>query len=320
MDKIYEICSLLPRDIEKSITSLPRDKLFAITEIRIKAKSPICVLLQNELLFLSKSCHLTKIMQNPYIPSSEVVHDIFLKICKNSVYAKERELRGGFVTYSGCRCGIFGRYATDADGSISGYSRVDGINIRIARDMRGCSSDLFDIVLQNNQLHSTLLVAPPCTGKTTMLRDVARKLSTKQIRTALADERGELSGEGSFELGTNCYPIIGVPKHQAVEMAVRTLNPTVVIIDEIGDESEIDKLLSCVNTGVTFIASAHANDIYQLLLRPQFKKLQEAQVLDKIVILQEREVGKIKAVYNAKEVQNENFRLNYNGFELCANL
>ena len=144
-----------------------------------------------------------------------------------------------------------------------------------------------------------LLAGPPASGKTTVLRDLARILGDR-MRICIPDERGELAavrnGIPQFAVGAQTDVFDGYPKAEAIAAAVRVMNPELLICDEIGSEAETEMLLQSVHTGVTLIASAHAADLQTLLLRPQIRRLTEAGIFRRGFLLGTGEAcGQIKA-------------------------
>ncbi|MCI4140169.1 stage III sporulation protein AA, partial [Bacillus vallismortis] len=77
----------------------------------------------------------------------------------------------------------------------------------IARQKLGIAEPLLPYLFQDSLLN-TLIIGPPQTGKTTLLRDLARLSSTGKngmspAKTGIVDERSEIAG---------C--LRGIPQHQ----------------------------------------------------------------------------------------------------------
>ena len=131
-----------------------------------------------------------------------------------------------------------------------------------------------------------LVVGEPGSGKTTLLRTIARTLAERQRLVAVIDERGEL-----FPPEQSLPPlerIGGVDKARAVQMALRTLAPQVILLDELGSLEET-MALEGFFSGVDFIASIHAPDAAQAQCRPQVQALLQRGMLRQLVILAGRE-------------------------------
>ena len=129
-----------------------------------------------------------------------------------------------------------------------------------------------------------LIYSPPAVGKTTVLRDGARMLSSFPYykRVSLIDSRGELD----FPERVNC-PTLDVykfyPPDAAIECAVRTMSPEIIICDEIGLDDDVKSLIECKNCGVSLICTAHAKNINDLLKRQNIKKMHDLNIFESYV-------------------------------------
>ncbi|MBQ7075326.1 MAG: hypothetical protein IJM94_00850 [Clostridia bacterium] len=91
--------------------------------------------------------------------------------CNSSVYAFIDEIKNGFVTIKGGhRIGVCGKVII-RDNKLENIVDFNGVNIRIAREIKGCANDLSVAIKE-----STLVISPPGCGKTTILRDISRIL------------------------------------------------------------------------------------------------------------------------------------------------
>ena len=128
-----------------------------------------------------------------------------------------------------------------------------------------------------------LLVGEPGSGKTTLLRSIARELVRQQKILSAIDERRELFAGNTH--GEALDVLAGLPKGQAVQMALRTLSPQVILLDELGSLEETMALEQGFFSGVDFIASIHAPDAAQAQCRPQVQALLQRGMLRRLVIL-----------------------------------
>ncbi len=228
-----------------------------IAEIHIRSGRPaVCVCVSGEMFPCSE----------PF--SAREIADVFSEICGYSVYSFENDIACGFVTINGGhRVGICGS-CVYKNGKIETIRDISGLNIRIAHEVKGCAKGLFEMIFSDKP-RSFLLGGKPMSGKTTVLRDLARELS-KKYRVTVIDTRGEISatvkGTPSFDVGLNTDVLCGCEKTDGILMALRTLSPEIIICDEIGDDEKA--IEQCAYCGTKIIASAHAENFRELSERP----------------------------------------------------
>lgn len=241
----------------KSIAKIRVEKPFSsVAEIRLRSGRPaVCVEISGKMSACSE----------PF--SAREISDVFAEICGYSVYSYENDIARGFVTISGGhRVGISGT-CVYKNGKIEAIRDISGLNIRIAHEARGCAESLIN-TLFSDKPRSLLLGGEAMSGKTTILRELARRLS-ERFRVSVIDSRGEISaavkGTPSFDVGLNTDVLYGCEKTDGILMALRTLSPEIIICDEIGgDEKAIEQ---CAYCGAKIIASAHASDFNELSKR-----------------------------------------------------
>lgn len=225
----------------------------SVAEIRIRVGRPaVCVNTFGEM----------RICSDPF--SSEEVAEFFAQICRYSVHSFQDDIARGFVTLDGGhRVGISGT-AVRENGKIVFIKDVSGLNIRVAHQIVGCSDEIYERFFSNG-LCSLLIAGKPLSGKTTVLRDLARRLGESR-RVTLIDSRNEISasvrGTPSLDVGLNTDVLCGCGKSEGIMMALRSLSPEVIICDEIAhDEAAVEQALFC---GVKVIAAAHAGSLAEL--------------------------------------------------------
>ena len=95
-----------------------------------------------------------------------------------SLYAFEDEIRQGFFTVrGGHRIGLAGK-AVMEDGRLKTIRYISGVNVRYAHQVKGCAVPVLPRLFQEGRLCHSLVISPPRGGKTTLLRDLVRLLST----------------------------------------------------------------------------------------------------------------------------------------------
>jgi len=190
----------------------------------------------------------------------------------------------GYITApGGHRIGICGEVNV-RDGVVIGIPHPSYLCLRVACDYTQIAKNLSDLP------GSILVIGPPGSGKTTLLRDLIRQLSFKETKSiCVVDERGELfpsSKDGSyFETGPRTDVLTGCNKDIGIEMALRTMGPGIIAVDEITAKKDCDALIYAGWCGVRLVATAHAGSTADLYNRPVYKPLVDTGLFDHLVIL-----------------------------------
>ena len=227
--------------------------------------------------------------------SQRDVDELVTALCGHSRYAYETQLAQGYIPLgNGCRAGVCGRVTTGESGRLSSPTSVC---IRVARDVPGASSGVLPYIMgEGGRVCRALFLGPPGCGKTTVLRDAAKKLAAMGIRVAVCDEREELFPTGEAEKGIDVMR--GVDKAAAVEMLLRAMAPQAILCDEIGNERDARALENAARCGVSLLASAHAGAWTDVLRRPILKRLYDGATFERYLLLGRH--GRLAAAYDAE--------------------
>ncbi len=279
----------LPDKIKDLICNLPYKILNSITEIRLRTDRPISLTLNGENVFLAEPGHICYLYQQGlYKPSRAEIEQTFLNMCEHSVYAYSEQIRHGYITLkNGCRAGLAAS-AVYENGRITGFSHISSVNIRIATEVIGSALPIA------SALSGGLLIAgPPSSGKTTLLRDAVRLissgLSTARRRVAVVDTRGEIAaadkGVLTVDLGPLTDVISGSDKLKGIDIALRTLNPQVIAFDELADINEVNAVIGGFHAGCDALCTVHIGSVEELMQREVSCALIQSGVIKNIAFL-----------------------------------
>lgn len=291
INSFEQVISQLPdwfRDIAETVPALEREN---VTELRLfSEKTAVWVIHGQQHIFNSTPI------------SKQQLNDVFYAVCRRSVHSFQQEICEGYITMNGGhRVGLCGT-AVFHKGQQTGLRDITSMNIRFSKNIKGCAGALYQqLKLLNAEKGSFLLVGPPGSGKTTVLRDYSSILAERGTIVAVLDERGEFD---CCDLGHTVHILKNLPKEKAILQAVRTLSPQVILCDEIGSSHEARLLCDGINCGCHFIASVHSDDLTKLLRKPLIQPFLEQTSLDALVLL--KPIGEIKEILQMEELYETN--------------
>ena len=270
-----------------------------VREITLRAGRPLCLYLSGGLRYLTRSGCVVERTDVPDIlditPAD--ISDVFLRLCDYSLYSRQNEYINGYLTaQGGVRVGLCGS-AVVRGKEVINIRNITTLSFRVPREATGCADELLNLI---DPLCGALICGPPCSGKTTLIRDMARSLSYT-YRVSVIDERGELSaargGVHGCDLGlSDVY--VGMPKGGAVISSVRSMSPDIIICDELGDQGDADSLRYAMRCGVSFIATVHSSSLDDLRTRRITRQLLADGAFRYIVMLDgRRRPGRVARIY-----------------------
>ena len=150
-------------------------------------------------------------------------------------------------------------------------------------------------------MQNTLIISPPGKGKTTMLRDVIRNVSSSGENVGIVDERYEIAnvyqGKPTLNIGPRTDVISGISKEKGINTLVRCMGIDVIATDEIGGFEDCSAILNASMCGVSVIATAHGSayqdlpyDLQQLVNKGVFK----------LIIYLSSDIGKVEKIVDLK--------------------
>ena len=271
--------SLLQRLPPFLVKTLDGQDLEAVREIRVREGWPV------EL----RDGDGGRLLGQPVSPAQ--LAQLMGALTEYSLYALGATDGERFLYLPGGSGGVTGQYAPEGP-----LQAVTSVSIRLAREFPQAADALLPLVLHGRRLLSTLILSPPCLGKTTLLRALIGRLSQRGLCVAVCDERGELAGP---MLGPRADVAAMCEKRVAIPRMVRSLSPDVVAADELGGQGDAAAVAEAARCGAAVLATAHAQDYQAARRRPTLASAMEAGVFQRYAVL-EGEPGHLGAVLDER--------------------
>ena len=278
-----QAAALLPPHLRRQAQQVDKASQARAEELRLRAGRPMAVVYPEGERFVSGEALVCP-------RDLELVLEIATQASAHT--ALERMRSGCSTVRGGQRAGICGSAGME-EGEVYNLRQLSSLAIRIARQVPGAAAPVVDRLWAGQRFQSTLILSPPGGGKTTLLRDLIRRLADGEghppLRVGVADERGELAamwnGEPQLDVGRQTDVMDGCPKGTGLLMLLRGMNPQVLAADEITAPEDCAALLMAANCGVSLVCTAHAANLDDLQTRPLYKPLLENRCFQKLVVL-----------------------------------
>lgn len=305
------ITGFLSSRLKNILGAISEREFDEVEEIRIRVNRPLMIKKSNMEYFITEHGDVSNTLEAAYFPDKADINGAIELLSRFSLYAFQEELRNGFITIEGGhRVGISGKTVVE-NGQVKTMKDMNGLNIRLSHEIKGCALKLLPKLLEQNEICHTLIISPPGCGKTTLLRDIARLFSNgikgklEGCSVGIVDERGEIAGcyrgIAQNDIGIRTDVLDACPKAEGMRMLVRSMAPGVVVVDEIGRNEDIYAIEEIVNAGVKLVCTIHGQDLNDVRKKPELIRLLEKKVFQRYVVLGNSiSVGEIKGVFNGE--------------------
>ncbi len=272
---------LLSENISKAVKEL--SYIEEIDEIRLRNQKPVSLCVNGKSVIL------------PVIAKEDEIEQTFKKAFSYSLHSYSKELSCGYITTKGGnRVGICGTAVIpNSDlNSVDTVKYISSINIRISREVVGCAEKIVNLC---SLPCGILIIGPPASGKTTLLRDLARMIGNS-YKVSLIDEQNEISSTYKntpyCDVGRLTDVFVSYPKHIGITTAIRVMSPDVLIVDEVGTENDLKALDYAVNSGAKLVTAIHSDSLESAIKRKGIKRLIDIGAFEYSVVLQPYVSGK----------------------------
>lgn len=281
-----QAAGVLPKRLRQEAMSVPREVQVRVEELRLRTGHPLTLVLPEREVIIGQAPVLREELEQLVEIGSRA-----------SLHAVRDQLRQGYLTLEGGhRIGLCGT-ARMENGELTSISRFSSANLRIARQVKGAAEPLIPALCPGGKMKSTLILAPPGLGKTTLLRDLVRCLSNGigcyPHRVSLSDDRGEVAamkdGIPQLDVGGRTDVMEGGAKGQNLMTLMRVMNPQVLALDEITAPEDLAAMEQGVGCGVTLLATAHGEGRSALKERPLYRPILDRKLVERVVLIQREE-------------------------------
>lgn len=305
-----EVLSLFPersRDRWREVA----ERAEGLQEIRFRVGMPLAVWIENRENFVDEQGRIVDRPEKAMRPAPEELEEILKHLCRYSVYAFADEIRQGFLTVQGGhRVGLAGQVILNEDGRIKGMKYIRYLNIRIAHQVRGAADSVIRYIFDEGHVLNTLLISPPGGGKTTMLRDMIRQVSEGTaygagVNVSVVDERSEIAGSylgvPRNDVGIRTDVLDGCSKTEGMMMAIRSMAPQVLAVDELGSVEDVQALQMAGGCGCRLLATIHGDSLEEIRSKDYMRYVIETGLFKRYVVLNRRTgVCRVTGIYDGE--------------------
>lgn len=314
---IYDsVVESLCKELNNILIKIPYSYKEKVEEIRLRNGKPLIISYENKDRFITCHGKVSQYMDKALIIKEDHIQSTFQKISNYSVYAYEEEIRNGYITIKGGhRVGIGGKVIYGSMG-IETIKDISSLNIRIAREKKKISDHIIQYLVENNtDFYNTLIISSPQCGKTTLLRDIVRNLSNgfgllseKGFKISVIDERSEIAGVhkgiAQNDIGLRTDILDGCLKSDGIMMAIRSMSPDIIAVDEIGSKRDVESIHEALKAGIKLIATIHGSSIEEVQSKSSMEDLFKEKIFDRFIILDRSNgVGTIKKIISGENLK-----------------
>ncbi len=293
-ERFEHAAGMLGERVRQVLERIPPGIGGTVSEIRLRVGQPLGLTASAHPLFVDER---GGVFSQPPADGFRIrrqdLQDCLVSLCGWAVHSHQREMASGYISVKGGHRAGVAATAVVEEGKLTAVRDVTSINLRVAREIFGAADPIIKKGLAD-PFGGILLVGAPASGKTTLLRDLARQLSEgetgRYVKVCVVDESGEIGGASGGEVGNRLGPccdlLSGYPKAEGMRTAIRYLSPQVIICDEVSAADEVLAVAEAVNSGVSVVTSIHAGSFEELFRKPNYRRLAHTGAFRQAVLLE----------------------------------
>jgi stage III sporulation protein AA len=282
------ITEYLSSELAKIFLAQPDRFWAALQEIRLRIGRPLIAVVNGRERYFDADGNPCAVVRS-YVPTRQDIDKTVSLVSNFSMYAFAEELRGGYITIpGGHRVGLCGRVVTE-NGAIKTIRNLSALNFRLAHEIKGCADAVMKYIHGADGVQHTMIISPPCCGKTTLLRDMIRQISDAGQTVSVVDERSEIAGcymgVPQNDVGARTDVLDGCPKAAGILLLLRAMSPKVVAVDEIGHAADATAIDEAYGAGIRLICTVHGRDIDEARRRAHVSDLIAKKIFTRYIVL-----------------------------------
>lgn len=106
----------------------------------------------------------------------------------------------------------------------------------------------------------------------------------------VVDERGEIAamykGVPQNDLGERTDILNNISKEKGMRMIIRSMDPEVIVADEIGTKEDVEAIKYAITSGVKGIFTAHGASMKDIIKNPILKELYSLNIIERTILIE----------------------------------